>query len=350
LKTKRRTKSRRRRRGRALAGGALAALLAFLIVSALESGRPVVQATRKMPPGASVRAKRLPWPIVRARVAGRLPVPVMGAALAVSPGGVYEVGGYSGQAFLSSVEQIQPRVRPWSRLPQSGHDAAAGFIGHTLYVFGGGQSASYSSIVAARAGEGALAGRLAKPLSDAACLPFAENGHSDLLLIGGYDGFQFRAHAEFVTPVRNGFLWRRAFAMPQGGLRYVAVARSGPTVYLAGGLGRNGPSAAVYRWSQGARRPRVFARLPGAVYQAAAWAVPGYLIVAGGVDAAGSPQSGIYAVSLATGRVRRVGALPRTLGDMGYAPVGRSLLLAGGESGPSGQEVMNTIMELTYRE
>lgn len=328
---------------------AIAAVVVAFSILAVSAKEFFVRAVPAPSSGTGSHHGNIPWPAVRERVVGNLPVPGMGIALSVSSGRVYQAGGFSGGAFQSVVQQIWPQVRPWSSLPQREHDAAAGFIGHTLYVFGGGQDVSYSSVVAVQAGKSAVAGQLGTPLSDAVCLPFVESGRAGLLIIGGYDGSRYRAFAQFVTLTGGKLTWRRAFAMPEGGLRYVAVARGGTTVYLAGGLGRNKPSSAVYQWMYGEVRPRFIARLPRPLYQAAAWAVPGYLIVVGGVDAAGVAQAAIYAVNLTTRQVRTVGALARPLGDMGYAPVGKSLLLAGGWSGPSGQAV-STILQLTRKD
>ena len=324
-----------------------AAVMGAVALMAREAAHLAAPAPPVRPPGTHrARPAVLPWPRVTVAAAGRLPASASGAALAQdSRGGLYQVGGFDGRTFASAVYELRPAVRTYARLPVALHDAAAGFLGGRLYVFGGGQSQSLNTVSAVRAGGSSVAGHMNRPLSDAVCLPFVLHRVRGLLLIGGYDGSAFHMEVPFISASGGRLRWRAAFRLPVG-LRYASVARAGSTVYIAGGLRTTGAaSRAVWAWRSPGGRPARIARLPHGLYQASAWSVPGYLLLAGGLNGAGTPERAIYAVNVRTGRVRRVGRLPYALADMGYSANARGAWLAGGIAGRA-QAVSNAIFRV----
>lgn len=271
------------------------------------------------------------WPAVSVKPQDRLPVGLVGNALAVNATGtMFSVGGYTGVTSLQSVYKAVGSVTQTAALPVPTHDAAAGFIGSNLYVFGGGQSASYNTIVEIRGSRASIIGYLPRPLSDAVCVPYEYHGHQGLALVGGYDGQVFNDVVRFVTVSQGKWVWDSLFTLPQG-VRYPAVAALGNTLYIAGGKFASGQlSRTVYSWSTQTNALHVVGTLSSGVEKAALFAVPGYLVLAGGLNPARVPQNEILAIDVRFGALHMVGHLPVSLADLGYAQVGGRGFLVGG--------------------
>ncbi|WP_157076396.1 hypothetical protein [Alicyclobacillus kakegawensis] len=246
-------------------------------------------------------------------------------------GSLFVVGGYDGHISLTGVDEVWPKHGQLAALPVPTHDVAAGFIGPDLYVFGGGQSASYNTVWRIANGHTTLVDRLPQPLSDASCVPYTWDNAKGLLLVGGYNGVRPNRQVQFVH-VTNGHLqWRPLFTLPQG-TRYPAVAVAGTRVYIVGGESVQGvPAAHVWVWD--GRNPdapvRTVAKLPQPLSKAAAFTAGKWLIVAGGWNGR-STVSNVYAIEEPTGATKELNNLPLPMADMGYTQQGSFGYLAGG--------------------
>lgn len=287
----------------------------------------------------STKTSTMAWPTVSVQTAGQLPLGVVGNALAFdSKGDLASVGGYTGVYSVRDVNLVEPTARRLALLPVPTHDAAAGFLGPDLYVFGGGQSASYNTIVRIHNGAAAVVAYLKRPLSDAVCVPYRDQGRDGLLLTGGYDGQVFKRTVQFVSLVNGKLTFTNLFALPVG-LRYPAVAAVGNQVFIAGGKEASGQlSHQIYSWNGTGAQAHPAGRLPIGLEKAALYADSQYLVLVGGKDPAGKSLSAIDAIQRSTGKVRRIGTLPKPLADFGSAQHGHRLVIAGGTTG-SGQSV-----------
>lgn len=300
-------------------------------------------------PGSSP-SSQVTWPTVMVKPVGKLPVGMVGNALSVAPdGSVFSVGGYTGLQSLQNVYQVAGGVvTPAGLLPQPTHDAAAGFLGSNLYVFGGGQNASYNTIVQVHGRQVRTIDHLAQPLSDAVSVPLVYRGQPGLVLVGGYDGQVFQREVRFVTISHGKLVWTNLFLLPQG-LRYASVSVLANTLYIAGGKYSSGQlSPNVYAWSETKPSLRLVGRFAVEIEKAALFAIPGYLVLAGGLNPARNPQSDIVAMNVKTGKTRVIGHLPGPLADFGYTQVGQRGFLAGGMKSASETDTNQVIYALSF--
>ena len=304
------------------------------------------------PPAANATTARTSQsvrpPVLRAQEMGALTLPAVGVAVAArSDGTVFAVGGYDGVASSTAVAQVLPVGQTLPLLPARTHDAAAGFIGPNLYVFGGGQSTSYSTVLRISGKHSTVIGHLPRPLSDAVAIPYTWKGQQGLLLVGGYDGSTFRTNVDFVSEDNGQLNYTRLFNLSEG-LRYPAVAVAGQRVYIAGGKDvHDRPVNRVWSWDGGhpTAAAFLFTTLPESVSKAAAFVTPSWLYIAGGWNGKAATSS-IYAVNRTSGKVWRDGSLPLTLADMGYAQFGSKGYLAGGLKSESAGGYLRTVYEV----
>ncbi|MCL6634135.1 MAG: hypothetical protein K6T63_16145, partial [Alicyclobacillus herbarius] len=142
------------------------------------------QSVHKPPSGSSLARTGLDW-----QLESTLTIPAGGLALAArADGSLFVVGGYDGNISLTGVVKVWPKHGQLAELSVPTHDAAAGFIGPDLYVFGGGQSSSYNTVWRITNGHTTLVDRLPQPLSDASCVPYTWDNAKGLVLVGGYNG------------------------------------------------------------------------------------------------------------------------------------------------------------------
>lgn len=271
------------------------------------------------------------WPVISVKPAAKLPLGLLGNALAVnSNGAVFSVGGYTGVQSLQNVYRVTGGVASSALLPVPTHDAAAGFIGSNLYVFGGGQSASYNTILQIHNNHVAVVGHLARPLSDAAAVPFTVQGKQGLVLVGGYDGQIFNQQVQFVTLSQGKLVFTKLFTLPQG-VRYPAVTVQDNTLYIAGGKYVSGQlSQTVYAWSEQDPSVHLVGKFSTAIEKAALFATPGFIVLAGGLNTARNPQTSIVAMNVKTGATRILGHLPVPVAYLGYGQAGQTGYLVGG--------------------
>lgn len=258
-----------------------------VIRALLSKHRQIVPGRPATPKSSSLRIStpgfRLPAPIQReVAVATARGILIAGGldAAGLSTNGVFLLAKASGHlTYLGSV-------------PQPFHDAAGAVLGSKLIVFGGGASASSSTVEQfdLLTHRGGILARLPHPLSDLAA---ATVGNA-VYLVGGYDGKTPRPEIWRTT---DGVHYQLAARLPNG-LRYTAVAAVGPEVVIAGGISVNGPSAFVYSLDTRTDQIRLLGRLPHAVGHATAVTVGRFVYVLGGSNTASSQAGTITRVDV----------------------------------------------------
>lgn len=317
------------RRRRAVAAIALLIVAALLVWIVWPGGGAPRRSTGASGPGVS-RGERPTGP---AHFAVRplpfaLPTAVQDtAAAALDRERVVLLGGLD--AADSSTAEVsvldEHGVVATARLPEAQHDAQAAVLAGGVYVFGGGQFASYSHILSYDPAAGAVtvAGSLPAPTSDAGVAAVAGSAY----VVGGYDG---QRPLDTIVAWRPGELARVVARLPYG-LRYAAVASSGGRLIVAGGSREEAASSAILSFDPAGGRVQRIGTLPQPTTHAAAVALGSYVYVLGGRGAApGSQTAAIVAIDPSTGRSVRVGRLPAPLSDAAAIALGGRIWLAGG--------------------
>ncbi len=330
-----RREARRRtvRRRRAAAISVLvvcAALVALILTSGGSSHRGHARSPHR---ASSTAAPRL---AVSTSPAGSLGEALQDAAAASDPSssGILVIGGLDGEeASKDTITRVSGgRTSTAGTLPGPLHDACAARVGGAVYVFGGGIQESFSAIMRlSPAGAGApftatQVGSLPTAASDVACAVL----DGTVYVVGGYTGSE---------PLRTVVAWspgsqpRTVATLPKP-LRYAAAAAVGRQILIAGGTSGETASRDVYAFDPvGARVSRIGA-LPFPVTHAAAAALDGRLLVIGGRSSpTGARHRSVLAVT-PSGAATIAGELPGGLSDAAVAAPGRSgvagVLLAGG--------------------
>lgn len=284
---------------------------------------------------------------VRVSADGQLPLPMIGVAACLSPAGDLEtVGGFTGRRSLTEIyERSNGRWSAVAQLPRSTHDAAAGYLNGSLFIFGGGQAYSTRALLRVQGSHAVHVAYLGHPLSDAVTRPYRLHGVDGLIMVGGHGGPDVRK-VYFISGTNNGHTrWRTLFSLPIG-VRYTAVAVEGSTVYIAGGLSARGRVDSAWSWQPGEAAPQRLPALPRPLEKAAAFAWRGTVYVVGGLGNGGRTSADILAYHAGQRGWHRVGRLPGALADMGYVQQGRNGYLLGGMSGPSSRSAGRQVWHL----
>ena len=129
---------------------------------------------------------------------------------------------------------------------------------------------------------------------------------------------------------RPGTAPREVAALPHP-LRYAAAAAVGGRLLIAGGTDGTRARDEILSVDPARHRVRVIGHLPARLAHAAGAALGNTFYVLGGRgDATASQRRGIWAIDPATGHVRAAGRLPTALSDLGAVAAGDRLLVAGG--------------------
>jgi hypothetical protein len=310
------------RRRRALAVGVLAVLLGIVVAVVLGGG-----STNRHPRAvrSAATVERAPRLVVAGE--GELPSARQDAAMAPdgSAGGVLLVGGLdSEEASLAQVLSISgSRVAEAGSLSTPTHDACASEVGGVVYLFGGGEQSSFSTILrVSTTGTAVQVGSLPTPASDVACVTVG----GTVYVIGGNTGEQ---------PLRTIVAWQpgrspRVVAELPKPLRYAAAGEVDGRLLIAGGTSGVQASRDIYSFDPEDGTVNSIGQLPYGVTHAAGAPLGGSLLVIGGRGAgAGTQHSGILAVS-PSGTVVAAGRLPQGLSDVSAAAVEGHVIVAGG--------------------
>ncbi|APZ42954.1 hypothetical protein [Acidihalobacter ferrooxydans] len=277
---------------------------------------------------------------------GRLPVPMIGVAVSVSPhGNLTTVGGFTGRHSLAEI--YTRRAGRWqvlAHLPAPMHDAASGWLNGTLFIFGGGQAYSTRDLFRVQGGHTVRVAYLGHPLSDAIARPYRWHGEQGLILVGGHGGPPVRK-VYFITGHAGHTRWHTLFSLPVG-VRYAAVAVDGRTVYIAGGLATRGHVDTAWAWRPGDTGPVRLPALPQSLDKAAAFAWHGTVYVVGGLRNGGRVSADILAYRPGQRAWRVAGHLPRPLADMGYVQKGPNGYLLGGMTDGNPQSASDGVLRL----
>ncbi len=247
-----------------------------------------------------------------------LPAPVQRAVAAIDgnriviAGGLDAAGSSTGGVF--ALTPANGHLRALGSVPQVFHDAAGALLGKSLFVFGGGVSATTDAVQAfdLSTGQGRVAGRLPTPLSDLASATVDGRAY----LVGGWDG---TTPQPTVWSTKDGRTFRKVATLPAG-VRYPAVAAVGSTLVVAGGLlGNGGETAAVETVDTTTGEVTKLGTLPHPVAHAMAFTVDGKVYVAGGQDDLGNPQSSVWAIDPAAETIAKAAPLPLPLSDAALA-------------------------------
>jgi N-acetylneuraminic acid mutarotase len=224
-------------------------------------------------------------------------------------------------------------------LPEGQHDAQAAKLGANVYVFGGGQEASYDHILEFNPVTSGVTqvGTLPQATSDAAVAAVGGTAY----VIGGYTGQQ--ALDTIVAWHPGG--GAEVVAHLPAGLRYAAAAPAADgRIVVAGGTPGEGASSSILRFDPTTRQVQQIGALPAAITHASAFALGRWVYVVGGRGAAtGTQTASIYAIDSATGRTVTAGQLPQALSDAAVAVTPGHVWVAGGSSSSG---VLDSIIEL----
>jgi hypothetical protein len=284
------------------------------------SGRTVARA-----PVAALRPTRSG---LRVRVVGHLPTPVSRVSVVALPDGrLAALGGLTAAGSTDEILAGRPgALRRIGTLPVATHDAAAAVLRGKVFLFGGGQTASFDGIDRYDPTTGAVkrVGTIGEPLSDLG----AATAGSATFLVGGYTGSAWATAIQRFVP---GHVPSVAARLPTG-LRYAGVAALGGRIYVAGGTTIGGPSSAIFSFDPARGGLRRIGSIPRPVAHGALVALGRSLYLIGGTDATGAPQATITRIDPRTGKTAAAGSLPHPLADAGAAPTGGAIVVVGGES------------------
>jgi outer membrane protein assembly factor BamB len=268
-------------------------------------------------------------PSLDVRAAGSLPEPLQDASSAPLPGGGLTLLGGLDAAGSSRTEIIRladGHARSLGSLPTPLHDAAAAALGHSIYLFGGGQAISEPGIFRLDPGTGRVTpdGQLPQPRSDLA----AASVGSTAYLVGGFTG---QVPLTTILGFKPGASARVVGHLPQP-LRYAAVAAAGNRVVIAGGMTPSGPTRQVLTFDPASGRVSALASLPEPISHAAAAVLGPYVYVIGGRAADGAPVRTITAIDPRSGTASPAGTLHGPLSDESAVGLGQAIMVAGGRN------------------
>jgi YVTN family beta-propeller protein len=310
------------------------------LIASRDSDRDAVHAaTRPLKPDVHVHRSPLH---LAARAAGSLPAAVQDPAVAAVAGRVLAAGGLTAADTSSdSVFSVSgTSARQLGRLPGVQHDAPAVSLDRAVYVFGGGDGVrqlDHILRVDPRTGAVQLVGRLPAASSDATAAAVGDTAY----VVGGYTGTRWLST---IVAWRPG-LSPRVVGHLRVPLRYAAATAVGGKLLIAGGSTPAGTaSRSVWTFDPSTRHVRLVAALPAPTTHAAAATLNGVALVIGGRGATpGTPTARIVAIDTASGRTWSGGRLREPLSDAGAVTTANRVLVVGGRSA---QGAVSTIAQL----
>ncbi len=267
-----------------------------------------------------------PTPVALAATHGpRLPAARSGVAAAAFRGRLFVIGGLSDAGTSTdTVFAVDPGGRSVTDPPLPGpvHDAAAAVIGDRLLLFGGGEFEGSNRIIQVMPGGPHVVGTLPQALSDLDAVTIGAVAY----VVGGWNG---SATNRSVYAVRADGSVSVAGRLPIG-VRYAAAGALGGRLIVAGGEISSG--APITRaWSFDPRSGRVsrLPDLPAPIDHTSGIAVGTTFYVLGGLRD-GAFSSAILALTPGAHRWHLAGHLPGPVADGGVARFEGTIALAAG--------------------
>jgi YVTN family beta-propeller protein len=326
--------SGRRVRSRVVAIGA-----GVLFAAACSSSHRASHASTSSPSASTVVAPSPNVPVVAASPTALelheqhmadLAHPVDDAAAAATTAGVVVAGGLdaSGTSTNRMFVIAGTAVHNLATFPYAFHDAAAASIDGTMYVFGGGNGTRQLDGIwrVTNSGGASRVATLPAPSSDSSATVLDDTAY----VVGGYTG---QAWLDTVVAYRPGSAPRVVAHLPDG-RRYAAVANDGHAVYVFGGSTASAEATDdVFRIDVTSGRVQRVGALPRPLSHLAAVAFGRWIVVAGGHGtSSGDVSDAIYTLDAVTGQIVAAGHLALARSDLGLVAVGSRLVTVGGRT------------------
>lgn len=223
------------------------------------------------------------------------------------------------------------RVDVVGHLFQRAHDASGAYLDGRALVFGGGASTGLSAVQAYTGGTSSRAvGHLGAPRSDSGAAVVSGVAY----VVGGFSG-SVMDHT--IDATSDGASVHAAGTLALG-VRYPAVAATGGDVWIVGGqlattesTRSGGQTSDIQRYDPSTQTTTVVGHLPVPLGHATAFAIGGFVYVAGG-RTGDVASSRIWRIDPVTGRASIAGHLPVACSDMAAVVIGSTAYLIGGES------------------
>ena len=279
--------------------------------NAAQNATPAVQSKRKLT--GSELGLRIP--------------PVSGEAVVADRGRLQLIGGLDSagvsSAAVSELDTATGRLRQDGSLSQPLHDAAAGRVGGTTLVFGGGSSTTVDTVQRLTPGGTATnVGHLPSPASDLSALTIGGQAY----VLGGFDG---QTTVASVLNTGNGTQLRDVATLPVP-VRYTAAAPLGGSIYAFGGeLADGTDSDVIQRIDPASGKARVVGHLPQPLAHSSAIELGGRIFLLGGRES-GAPSNRILRFDAGSSRVILAGTLPIAVMNAAAAVTGDAGYLVGG--------------------
>jgi hypothetical protein len=264
----------------------------------------------------------------------RLPAGLSRTVVAPDGSTLLVMGGLGVAGTSGTILRLDPAagtVTTAGRLGSLVHDAAGALAGNgTWLVLGGGVTVAVATVqgMALGAGGGPVTstdiGALPVARADGGAVSVAGR----VVVIGGGRGGVANAA---VWATRDGRAFTRIATLATA-VRYGAAAVAGGRIYLFGGTSATGDTSLVQLIDPASGTVRVIGHLPRTLTEAAAFVIDGRIYIAGGMHA-GAPVDTILAFDLGTGRFAIAGRLPEPRADAAVAVLGGTAYLVGGETG-----------------
>lgn len=254
--------------------------------------------------------------------------------MAVDGQALLVLGGLTAAGTTGSILRVDPAsgtVTPDGRLAAAVHDAAGAPLGDAWLVVGGGRILAVPTVqrVAVAGGSAAsVTASLAGPLPAARADHAAVAVGGEVVVLGGGRG---GVPDPTVLATTDGTRFRTIASLAVA-VRYAAAVAFGGRVYLFGGATASGDTAVIQELDPATGTVRVIGRLPRTLSGASAFVLGGRILIAGG-DHAGQAVDTILAFDPSTGRTSSVGRLPSARAQAGVAVIGGVAYLVGGEAG-----------------
>ena len=271
-----------------------------------------------------------PPTVTAALLAKGLPSPHYEGATTVAAGKVVIMGGLSkAKASTNLIWQFDPATGATTALGSlvaAQHDASAGTLGDTPYVFGGSGAKTVLDTIeslAPGAKKSTVVGKLPKPRTGA--VGITDTDGPTLYVVGGTDGAN--GTNEVLSSI-DGLNFQTVATLPEP-VKYASAAIVGTQLFVFGGEWNNVQSQSIQLVDLAKQSASVVAKMPEPVSHAMAFVLNGTIFLAGG-RVGGGRTDAIRRFDPTTYTFANAGTLPSKVSDSSVATIGNSAFLLGG--------------------